>query len=155
MKSLLFQQQHGRASQKVSPTQIKDNQVHQCHLKEQMTEEEKQKKSTEDEQKPKEVEEESKKADEAKYGPETALQKKKSEDLAQLKRIRRGRNCRYRQEDGKSGNIGRRQHCYVTNQKKLRNLMNTMVAALLIVVLGLYVKHVLRSLGTPKSDPEL
>lgn len=110
--------------------------------------------------------------DEAKYGPETALQKKKSEDLAQRKATEEDHKW------GETANIGKRMEkagtsdagdigkpraeiykenvgSYVTNPKKLRNLMNTMVAALLIVVLGLYVKHVLRSLGTPKSDPEL
>lgn len=110
--------------------------------------------------------------DEAKYGPETALQKKKSEDLAQRKATEEDHKW------GETANIGKRMEkagtsdagdigkpraeiykenvgSYVTNPRKLRNLMNTMVAALLILVLGLYVKHVLRSLGTPKSDPEL
>ncbi|KAF8009348.1 hypothetical protein BT93_J0368 [Corymbia citriodora subsp. variegata] len=130
-----------------------------------LTEKEKKpKKSTEDEQKPKDAKEESKKADEPKYVPETALQQKKSEDWAE-KDQKRGETAdigkkmekaetskarvipRPRAEDSEEGSF--------VAKRRLRNLMNTVVAALLILVLGLYVKHALRSFGTPKSDPEL
>ncbi|XP_056169052.1 inactive protein RESTRICTED TEV MOVEMENT 2 [Syzygium oleosum] len=115
-------------------------------------EEKKPKKSTEDEEKPKEVKEESKKADEAKIRPEQALQQKKREDLAEKKATEKD------QKRGDTADIGKKMENAggsIAKLKKPRYLLNTLVAALLIVVLGLYVKYALRSLGTTKSDPEL
>ncbi|KAI6669714.1 hypothetical protein NL676_004599 [Syzygium grande] len=115
-------------------------------------EEEKPKKSTEDEEKPKKVKEESKKADEAKIRPEQALQQKKREDLAEKKATEKD------QMRGDTADIGKKMENaggFIAKLKKPRYLLNTLVAALLIVVLSLYVKYALRSLGTTKSDPEL
>ncbi|XP_030522383.1 inactive protein RESTRICTED TEV MOVEMENT 2 [Rhodamnia argentea] len=136
------------------------------------TEEDKKPKiSTEDEEKPKEVKEESKRADEAKNGREMALQQK-SDDLAEKKATEKDQKRGDTADIGKkmektgtkkAGDVGEpKAKTYkenvgnlVTKLKKPRNLMNTMVAALLIVVLGLYVKHAFRSIGTTESDPEL
>lgn len=134
-------------------------------------EDKKPKKSTEDEEKPKEVKEESKRADEAKIGLETALQqtsdnlaKKKATEKDQKrgdtagigkKMEKRGTKKAGDIDQPKDKNYKENAENLVTKLKKPRNLMNTMVAVLLIVVLGLYVKHAFRSIGTTESDPEL
>ncbi|KAI3409506.1 SHSP domain-containing protein [Psidium guajava] len=129
------------------------------------------KKSTEDEEKPNLVQEESKRADEAKNGPATAIRQKR-DDLAEKKATEKDQKRGDTADIGKkmekrgttkAGDIGQpkannhkeKVETLVTKLKKPRNLMNIIVAALLIVVLGLYVKHAFRSIGTTESDPEL